>query len=176
MRVLSGRWQPVGEFAARREAPGCSGGGELDGPLGVSGLLRARVLCVYRYFTFSAPSAWCSVAWLINWRAQCRCIRFGGILMRIRTAAASVGVTMLALLGSTACSASSGDTPPSRNSESAEEGGEQQQVSRSELAVDPSRCAVPTDEMPEECEVHPSFAATQEGSPAEGMPTPAPSN
>lgn len=101
---------------------------------------------------------------------------WGEFLMRIRTAVASAAIALLALSGSTACSVSSGDTPASPGSESTKEGAKQEQVSQNEPAVDPSNCAVPSDEMPEECEVHPSFAATEEGVPAEGMPIPAPSN
>ncbi|NEC65002.1 hypothetical protein [Streptomyces sp. SID9727] len=87
--------------------------------------------------------------------------------MRTRTAAASAAVVLLTLLGSTACSASSDGASPSSESG---------QTARSKPATDPSECAVPTDEMPEECEVHESFAVIEEGVPADGMPTPAPGN
>ncbi|MFC8534473.1 hypothetical protein ACFUJY_11040 [Streptomyces sp. NPDC057249] len=85
--------------------------------------------------------------------------------MRTRAAAASAAVVLLTLLGSAACSASSDGASPSS---------ETGRAARSRPAPDPSKCAVPTDEMPEECEVHASFAATHEAVPAEGTPTPAP--
>lgn len=91
--------------------------------------------------------------------------------MRTRAAAASVAVALLTLLGSVACSAPSDDAPPS-HSEEFKKGARQQQASRNGPAVDPSTCAIPSGELPEECEVHPSFAATHEAVPAETMPTP----
>ncbi|TRV74275.1 hypothetical protein FKN01_25120 [Streptomyces sp. 130] len=85
--------------------------------------------------------------------------------MRTRTAAASAAVVLLTLLGSAACSTSADGASPSS---------ETGRAARSEPAFDPSACAGPADEIPAECEVHPSFAATHEAVPAEGMPTPAP--
>ncbi|MGQ4487052.1 hypothetical protein LRE75_20825 [Streptomyces sp. 372A] len=87
--------------------------------------------------------------------------------MRTRTAAASAAVVLLTLLGSTACSAASDDASPSS---------ETGQPARSKPAIDPSECAGPADRTPEECEIHESFAVIEEGVPAEGMPTMAPSD
>lgn len=101
---------------------------------------------------------------------------WGGFPMRTRTAAASAVVVLLTLLGSTACSASSDHTPSTHSSEGTKKGVNQQQAAQSKPVVEPSKCAVPTDKMPEECEVHASFAATHMAVPAEGEPTPVPSN
>ncbi|MFJ7628274.1 hypothetical protein ACIQZN_17440 [Streptomyces sp. NPDC097595] len=87
--------------------------------------------------------------------------------MRVRTTAASAAVVLLTLLGSTACSTASDSTPSSENAE---------QAARSRPAIDPSKCAVPVDKMPEGCEVEASFAVVEEGVPVEGMPTMAPGN
>ncbi|MFB8089063.1 hypothetical protein [Streptomyces sp. NPDC055992] len=81
--------------------------------------------------------------------------------MRTRTTAAAAAVVLLTLLGSTACSSSSDGAPRS----------DERQAAPSEPAVDPSKCAVPADRTPKECEIDESFAAVEEGVPAEGMPT-----